>query len=981
MASVDWRQLERDILSNLDLRAEYEKLGVKFASDRPTSKGWLSCHAMGREDKNPSAAVCVEGGGPLGVYKDHGTGQAIGFFDFALKYCGGYAEWFDAFREYGIKAGFGKKLPKKARERVEDKYRKRESIQSTSGLLLFRELCRKYGVSHKTLIELGGESAKYPAKQHDALSHLMLPVYNRSLCEAPPRGWVLHAYNGGPIPVYQGETSPPKLEKRILIGTSGLMGKWGLERLETAELIYWVEGVSDLMALHEFIPAEFKEKHVVITNAAGVSETTVIEEVAELFTGRNVVLIHDADTPGQDGAAFRVARLGRYAATVRNVQLPYAVQEKHGKDVRDWIAEFGRADGLAAGEGYNALLAMVEATKPTEKKSDASTSGDRNGEGNGHGKGSNGSNGDGGGMTRHQMVLKRIGMMILGHIEGTETIMGFSLNRGTMFEIQNHAYYRTENLLFHMGQEVENHVNLTKEVNPTLATLTQIKEAIAVEGGKRRITDSNQLGVGVWEMNGRLLLVGAGEMLIWNGDITSSKIPLIENKLVDIGSSEAWFNKEHICELFEASKSPEWCRKVFQDGKELFELWDNWVFPDTPQLAAALVCCTWLQTTWKWRPQIGVTGPTNSGKSTLMDGAVKYLFGNLALSIVKPTEASIRQHMRHTAKVLIVDEFEHDSHRQKILELFRTSSRGGVIPRGTASQRGAKYGLKHIPWVGAIEMGMKSAADRNRYILLELKDVEKGKGSKLRLPNEEYLAELGIQLMVVAMRNWRAIKEMDAIIRESEHPEFDRRMIESYSLPCAVIGVVMGMNASEARDLLFETIKTRNDHYEKVMGDEEQLLRTIYQANVLVGKELTTISECLMPGASPDESRAINSHGVAKIHARGKTAKSDAEPERVFFIADVVSQKLLGGTRFREMGIDQILMRVPGAKKSKQRMGSHQARGIAIPVDEIEKLLGGVSDDDGGGSGGSGDGGWDGEQTAGRSGTEDENLFGFDMAV
>ncbi len=45
----------REIISKLDIVAEYRALGVDVATGEPDEEGWIPCHAFGREDRNPSA--------------------------------------------------------------------------------------------------------------------------------------------------------------------------------------------------------------------------------------------------------------------------------------------------------------------------------------------------------------------------------------------------------------------------------------------------------------------------------------------------------------------------------------------------------------------------------------------------------------------------------------------------------------------------------------------------------------------------------------------------------------------------------------------------------------------------------------------------------------------------------------------------------------------------------------------------------------
>jgi putative DNA primase/helicase len=77
-----------EILARLDIAQAYRDMGLKFNGQSPNSDGWLSVHAAGRENKNPSASINVR----TGRYKDHTTGESLSLFDFAAKY-GGHGDW------------------------------------------------------------------------------------------------------------------------------------------------------------------------------------------------------------------------------------------------------------------------------------------------------------------------------------------------------------------------------------------------------------------------------------------------------------------------------------------------------------------------------------------------------------------------------------------------------------------------------------------------------------------------------------------------------------------------------------------------------------------------------------------------------------------------------------------------------------------------------------------------------------------------
>ena len=68
-----WQDAPRAIFSRLNLETEFTKLGLKIKlGARPSSTGWLSAHAMGREDKTASASINVGDGPSAGRYRDFG---------------------------------------------------------------------------------------------------------------------------------------------------------------------------------------------------------------------------------------------------------------------------------------------------------------------------------------------------------------------------------------------------------------------------------------------------------------------------------------------------------------------------------------------------------------------------------------------------------------------------------------------------------------------------------------------------------------------------------------------------------------------------------------------------------------------------------------------------------------------------------------------------------------------------------------------
>lgn len=85
----------REVVARLDVPALVRSWGIKTVGS-PRQSGWLTCHAVGREDSRPSAAIHAESG----YYVDSGSGLRLGLPDLAVA-CGAYATPEDAIEDIG----------------------------------------------------------------------------------------------------------------------------------------------------------------------------------------------------------------------------------------------------------------------------------------------------------------------------------------------------------------------------------------------------------------------------------------------------------------------------------------------------------------------------------------------------------------------------------------------------------------------------------------------------------------------------------------------------------------------------------------------------------------------------------------------------------------------------------------------------------------------------------------------------------------
>lgn len=119
--------------------------------------------------------------------------------------------------------------------------------------------------------------------------------------------------------------------------------------------IYKTEGPTDLLAL---ISLGLHDNETACCNAFGAGENPAkLTWLDSVFSGRDVVVIHDADRAGRDGAETWAGHLACIADSCRNVRLPYEESETHGKDLRDWVADGGSREQLEQ---------MISASDPVE---------------------------------------------------------------------------------------------------------------------------------------------------------------------------------------------------------------------------------------------------------------------------------------------------------------------------------------------------------------------------------------------------------------------------------------------------------------------------------------------------------------------------------------------------------------------------------------------------------------------------------------
>jgi hypothetical protein len=125
-----------------------------------------------------------------------------------------------------------------------------------------------------------------------------------------------------------------------------------------------------------------------------------------------------------------------------------------------------------------------------------------------------------------------------------------------------------------------------------------------------------------------------------------------------------------------------------------------------------------------WRPHLFLTGPKNTGKTTLVRGMTGLLDPLVVSLDGQSTEAGIRQKLGPDSLPVILDEFESDGNRSRMKNVIRlarsASSAEGAVARGTPEGRVLEFNIRTTFLFAAINPIPGSAADASRLVVTEL---------------------------------------------------------------------------------------------------------------------------------------------------------------------------------------------------------------------------------------------------------------------
>jgi len=921
-----WQKYTEDLIDAIDIEAECKEWGLEFTGT-VSSQGFAECRAVDRADRKPSAAVNLQ----TGYYKDLGPGASMPFFRFAVEY-GPYSNFFDAQRQLAKKYKVKAPVSTAGRSFWSTIREKKWVPVSTSGL------CKEVGVTPETLQLVGGSLALNTLDQ----VVVVFPVYDMiGPFERPQSGIVMMNSAGGKVRKYSGPGAPIDLLRTHSMGTSGIMNRHAMTHWADAQTIYKVEGVSDMLRLQEMIPEKFRNKHLVVTNSAGCDAAQDAHRFPDLARGKTVVIIHDADEPGQfgsgtdktGGATRWFNALNGRAGAVINFQLYDTLETKKGKDLRDWFDE---------GNTYEDLTRLINERKDDFHLAGQSTKAgtivvpetmDQN-------------------LSEHQLILRSLDLTVLGHLKNGGCVV-FNMASCTRFVIPDINRFTFEKQLIHIGEAAVRHVADPNDDDAPeeMLDFRDVRKAVAREAGKNEISRTNTLGIGIWESGGRIFAIGSGEWLSVNGGIETYKSPMVDEKIIDFGEkADEWYDPDLLYGYLEQARSTQYCEEVYNELATLLNQWNNHTHPLAGETMASLVIATFSQSIWRWRPWVAVTGESATGK-TLLFNLISDLFGPLCVATSNASEAGIRNKVGTTSRVLMLDEFESSPHRTAILDtLMATNRRGnfGASLRSNAAQDSVTSEYQLLPWFSATEMKKDKQTEANRYLTFELR----GKPSWIdpkKLEDATYINELRNKLIAVSMRIALPALDLIAYIHQETAEDYTRQG-DSYALCSGIYSAIHGFEQERAvqffRSMMLQL--RSSEIIEDEEPEQDRALMSILSSQVRFGMRevsvITLLQEERAGNFSEDPESILRELGIKRLpwedvrkmvdYKRQPKDAVVANSSYVFFNTSESGQirrRLLKGTQHDRKDLRTLLSRLPGAVATLMKIGTN-SRGVMIPL-------------------------------------------------
>lgn len=664
----------------------------------------------------------------------------------------------------------------------------------------------------------------------------------------------------------------------------------------TGKRIYWTEGPSDMLAAMSRFPDE-----LFVSNGHGAMETLSKDQEYAILTGDHKwFLIGDADIPGISGMTKRAAAM---PCEAQIFVPPYEIQEKDGKDYRDYLNENNLDNPLQGLEQRrDHLEALEKQAQEVEVQKEEEEMKKQ--------------------MEEAHKMLKDLGIFILGvNSEGGIEVYSKATQATKTLGQTSKLYYDDMVQLF--GPRFKLKVARTAQDLEARGgkgyILSTVRTSIALASTDVRYGNVERVGPGIWPVIGEdrdrtheLLIVKHGKAITYNGqELTDLENPVVGRMSASLSTKLDWFDDNMLKGLIGKAKDKDWRHSVYTELYTIISRWE-WSTPLMVELVCGLYMASWIQSLLEWRPIVAVVGESNSGKTELMKLLDK-LYLDLASFSAGSTAAGVLQSLGDGSRPLLLDEFDQGAEQENLLKRFRVGSRGQESLYGTSSQGGRVYRIHHIPWISGIYADSRAQADKNRMINLKLTKAPKS----LRIPKDSDLYQLGHRLLAGVIASTNDSLDMIERLSRSKDNLLASRYRESFSIPYGILGGFLDLERGVIEDIMLKYLQHVVAN-EVVMydaeTDQENILLDILGSEIKLprdfpGKEeVCTVAELLF------EPQYKRYRDLARTKGVGYIIPKKSAEIKVAFIERTLTQKggILRGTEWQnKRGLTQILERLP----------------------------------------------------------------------
>jgi hypothetical protein len=204
----------------------------------------------------------------------------------------------------------------------------------------------------------------------------------------------------------------------------------------------------------------------------------------------------------------------------------------------------------------------------------------------------------------------------------------------------------------------------------------------------------------------------------------------------------------------------------------------NWAHPYHGIALAGWIAVAPLAGVLKWRPNLWLSAPSNTGKTWTLNHVVRPLLRPVEFYISgNATEAGIRQHARDKAIPIIWDEFEAENSKaadrtDDVMQLVRTSTSDFPrIVKGGATGQSQSFGVPFSWLFASINNRMRATADLNRTLGIEFLPRRSARAEQAAAENRfrqlerlvnNWPTDIGLRWM------WRSVAQARNILQSIE---------------------------------------------------------------------------------------------------------------------------------------------------------------------------------------------------------------------